>query len=666
MATKKESSKNKKIQIDKQNLELLVIENRIKLPVSEKIKNQMSKVAIILRIILSMIKKILGVIFNKIKVFIKSGKLKRAIKKTVFLILFFFACYISMELLNGVNISFADICIAPWNQKGSIILGILKQFFLEDKFIYNYLVFIGLYFIIYGITNRNKLTCGAIYTFTVVFGSMNYIVKKARGVSISLCDIYSVNTAASVSSGITMDFDGNFIVAITIFIISILTLCFFIKFKDKENKKRLRTKMLTVLIGIILIMSVFMNKKIMNKIELWDLDTAYENVGANLTIMRMLKDFKIQKPENYDKKEVEKTLEKYADDTKNYNGKQTPNVIIVANESFFDVTDVYDIKTAEDNIPFFHKLIKNKNTVSGIVHTSTFGGGTSNVEYEALTQNTVGFLPIGASPYQQYINKPVQQSIVSYMNNLGYNTNAIHPFYGNGYSRIKVYDFLGFKEKMFIDDMDKLSGGLNGYVSDECTYNYVAEKMNERPKGEKKFSFVLTMQNHMPYTVENLEKTRYVEDSQLNSYLQVQNQSDEALKNLVEYIDSLDEDTIMLFFGDHQPNLNILKTCNTKYKDEEAQYIIPFVIYANFDIEGKTNIETSTNYLQDILLEAAKMPKNSYTKYISELRKEIPVLSSNYYKDKEGNIYELKDETSPLYDKVQNYWSMIYYQIFNN
>ncbi len=157
-------------------------------------------------------------------------------------------------------------------------------------------------------------------------------------------------------------------------------------------------------------------------------------------------------------------------------------------------------------------------------------------------------------------------------------------------------------------------------------------------------------------------------DSELNSYLQLEYGSDRGLGLLLDFIDSYEENIIMLFFGDHQPNIGQVekyKTTGIYNEEEESNHTVPFFIYANYDIEEKSGIETSPNYLQGILLEAAGMPFDSYTKYVQELREEIPVITNLYYKDKEGNTYKINDTESPYYDKLQEYWKIIYYNMFD-
>ena len=70
--------------------------------------------------------------------------------------------------------------------------------------------------------------------------------------------------------------------------------------------------------------------------------------------------------------------------------------------------------------------------------------------------------------------------------------------------------------------------------------------------------------------------------------------------------------------------------------------------------------------MQSLLLEAADMPFDKYTQYISDIRKVIPVITANYYIGDNGKKYMIDDETSPYYDKIMEYWNVIYYQIFDN
>ena len=61
------------------------------------------------------------------------------------------------------------------------------------------------------------------------------------------------------------------------------------------------------------------------------------------------------------------------------------------------------------------------------------------------------------------------------------------------------------------------------------------------------------------------------------------------------------------------------------------RYQVPFVIWANYDIDKKTVEKTSMNYLQTILMETIDGELTGFQKFQQDLQKEIPVLTSNGY-----------------------------------
>ena len=142
-----------------------------------------------------------------------------------------------------------------------------------------------------------------------------------------------------------------------------------------------------------------------------------------------------------------------------------PNIIVVMNESFSDLSVLGDFKTNEDYLPFLHSLQQGaENTVTGMLNVSVCGGNTADTEYEFLTGNTMAFLPQGSIPYQQYVNGE-RPSLASYLQSLGYETVATHPYYATGWNRDKVYPWLGFEQSIF---KDQYYGArfVRDYVSD--------------------------------------------------------------------------------------------------------------------------------------------------------------------------------------------------------
>lgn len=125
-----------------------------------------------------------------------------------------------------------------------------------------------------------------------------------------------------------------------------------------------------------------------------------------------------------------------------------PNILVIMNEAFSDLSVYGDFNTTEDYMPFWRSL--KKNTVRGNLYVSVKGGNTANTEFEFLTGNTMAFLPTGSVPYQQFLNGAMP-SLASQLGKLGYQTAALHPYYSTGWNRDKVYPYLGFDSEYFRD-----------------------------------------------------------------------------------------------------------------------------------------------------------------------------------------------------------------------
>ena len=137
-----------------------------------------------------------------------------------------------------------------------------------------------------------------------------------------------------------------------------------------------------------------------------------------------------------------------------------PNIIVVMNESFSDLSVLGDFKTNEDYLPFLHSLQQGaENTVTGMLNVSVCGGNTADTEYEFLTGNTMAFLPQGSIPYQQYITKELP-ALPAYLASLGYETVATHPYYADAGTGIRYIHCLAF-QRVFL----KIS--ITGHVLSE-------------------------------------------------------------------------------------------------------------------------------------------------------------------------------------------------------
>ena len=150
-----------------------------------------------------------------------------------------------------------------------------------------------------------------------------------------------------------------------------------------------------------------------------------------------------------------------------------PDIVLIMCESFWDPTVLKGVHFSEDIMKNFNKYKK------GEIVSPAIGGGTSNVEFEALTGLSTYFLGPGVLAYNVYFRRDTP-GIVSVLNDNGYNTIAIHPYKAEMYNRDKVYKFLGFDEFISLDSFNADTDLKGPYVSDDRLIDKVLEILSKR------------------------------------------------------------------------------------------------------------------------------------------------------------------------------------------
>lgn len=360
------------------------------------------------------------------------------------------------------------------------------------------------------------------------------------------------------------------------------------------------------------------------------------------------------------------------------NEDELPNIIVVMNEAFSDLSVLGDFATNEDYMPFIRNL--KEDTVRGNLYVSVKGGNTANTEFEFLTGDTMAFLPQGSVAYQQYVHEQ-KPTLTSWLANLGYDTAALHPFNASGWDRDEVYPYFGFDTILFYPDFTHREL-LRTYVSDASAFAQLIDVYEAKEEGKPIFAFEVTMQNHGGYyndydnftpTIElEIETENSNEKHYTEQYLSLVKKSDEAFEELINYFKNQDEKTIVVMFGDHQPTDIIAKPIleyngkeeDTSLETQQERYIVPFVIWANYDIEEQEIERLSPNYLASLILDVAELPKSGYQEYLSDLSQILPVITANVYIDAEGNYYNTSE--NPYAAEIEEYRALQYYHLFDD
>lgn len=513
--------------------------------------------------------------------------------------------------------------------------------------------------------------------FFFLYGLVNYFVLNFRSVPIQPWDLFSISTAVSVADNYEYTLDKQALLVVIGFLV-LLILEFFCRYTLKKGTWKFRIPTAAVVCALLVAFGgMFHSDEIVQqKLRLYDklftpTTISFKN-GTALAFVMELRYISVDKPAGYNADAAREELAAYAHPSEEPEKK--PNIIVIMDEAFSDPAVLADFQTNEDYMPFMHSMMDGAdNTVSGWLNVSVLGGNTANTEFEYLTGNTMAFLPTGSIPYQQYI-KAETPSMASHLASLGYKTVAMHPYKATGWDRDKVYPDLGFQEMHFLPDY-KNPLLVREYVSDKSDFEKIIETYEKKEPGEPLFVFNVTMQNHSSYTesFDNFQPDITVEGANstaLNNYLSLMKLSDEALQELIAYFEGQEEETIIVFFGDHQPTNSVVEPVwklngkrNATLTEEELsrRYKVPFIIWANYDIEETTGVETSANYLGFQTLQAAGLPLPDYFSYLAAFSGEAPVISANHVELKDGTFTNADDQK----DLLSGYRGYQYYQIFD-
>ena len=381
-------------------------------------------------------------------------------------------------------------------------------------------------------------------------------------------------------------------------------------------------------------------------------------------------------PDDYDEVELQRLLD---DAEQNKGNWGTPNIIVIFSESFWDVSKLEKIKFDKDVTPNFHSIMEKEKTIQMI--SPSYGGMSSNVEFEILTGGSLNYFSKGYTPYIQLFHKGKSEnnpSIIRELKNNGYKTKILNSSSANMFNCDSVYDIYKIDERNHLYDEIDLNGK---YVTDEYLTDQIIDYFNNKPKDEKIFYFTITMGGHMPYYEERYDNydikiidSPYSKEINevVHSYAEGIYLADKELGRIYDFINSLEEETIVVFFGDHLPHLttpdgkDALFTTgflDNQYSLESVynQYNTTALVMSNYDIDYGDVKYLSPDFLMTYILSNMNVNLSPFYNWLYSTKDVLP--SSNYVvsQDKSGKIYYtlgLENEMKEMYElrkKMQYY-----------
>ncbi len=368
-----------------------------------------------------------------------------------------------------------------------------------------------------------------------------------------------------------------------------------------------------------------------------------------------------------------------------------PNIIVIMNESFSDLSYLGRLKTDNPYLEYFNSLTREYPNGRNLV--SVLGGGTCNTEFEFLTGMSMMNMPSNCYAYMQHVTGEVD-SIASYLNGFGYETVAMHPFYEVCWKRNSVYKFMGFDDFVSGEDMAGDDAGMyvsaerweKGFgdnveyirtlISDSYFYDQIIDRF-ENKSSDRIFIFGVTVQNHSSYEYDGEDfvptvhiKSPEGEYPRAEQYLSLIRYSDEALKELISYFENVDEKTLIVFFGDHQPNVEselidkLAPQRNLFINSYLTRFETPFIVWSNYDLGDDVPKDlgiSSANFLGLKTLEFAGIPLSPRYQMMRDAEKIAPAMATWGYYDRYGIWNDRKDVYDDEVLNMYNYYT--YYEL---
>ncbi len=504
-------------------------------------------------------------------------------------------------------------------------------------FFVNYAFTLAIHILLSYLLKNTKLAAFIECIFSYALYIINEYVYVVRGIPIMPNDLFALSTAGAVSSQYSFAVSSQMVIG-TFGLVLLFVFIFKLLNREVDKTQTFNNLYISVACLIILFVSTCITN--FSSSEYFAVRDAHKLYGFAFSSILFSENLTLDTPDTYSTDAVDEIFSQYEDDE--LVSSDLPNIIVIMNESFSDLSCLGKLKTNEDYMQYFNSL-KEEATYGNLI-VPVNGGGTCNSEFEFLTGCSTSYLPNGTYAYMQYIKDELKESLPWYFKSLGFNTYAVHPFWEFAWNRNKIYSELGFDDFISLEDMSNLDTNvfhddlyLTHYasndlelvrtlVSDRENYNQIIKLYENDQK--PKFIFSITMQNHggYEYSEDDFQHTVIAEDlddDKLNQYLTLIKESNIALEEFINYFRNKDEKTIILFFGDHQPVMEdetIEKIMNSQDLDDltieemQKRYTTPFLIWKNYDSSSKEVDLISINYLSLLLKEEATLPLTKWDK----------------------------------------------------
>ena len=448
----------------------------------------------------------------------------------------------------------------------------------------------------------------------VVLGVAQCIILLSRVTPLTAVDIAISFSVLSIITAYLSPLQIILICMGLIALIAVLVLLFIRVRKQIIPWKRFFAALMLSLVGFSLVTAAGLSTGQLSE-DFPNLANAYNDYGFPYCFGLSVVDKGVDRPAQYGEEIITDILEQLPPKPEDIPvieqpSTSSPNVIFVQLESFFDVKYMQGVTFSEDPLPNFTAL--KEQYPSGLFNVPVIGAGTVNTEFEVLTGMCVADFGAGEYPFRSILSEVTCETIAYDLLASGYRTHAIHNHEGSFYLRNDIYKNLGFESFTSIEYFQNPTFNENNWAHDALLTDEILYLLDSTEESD--FVFAVSVQGHGKYPDEytlaedDIHVTSGLEldevRSHYNYFINQLNEMDAFIKSLYDAVMALEENTVLVFYGDHLPGIARDEGVILSTTDFQTEYII----IPNYDVPSP--VESTSLYAYQLFPTVMEMIGN--------------------------------------------------------
>lgn len=564
----------------------------------------------------------------------------------------------------------------------------IKHMILYPKLlVLNLLPIAAMLLIIYWLCSNSFIAGGITNAFFGLMSYVNLLKIDGRDDPFVPADIILLREALDATGEYRLDMHYGIVALIVISTAVFILLGIYLGRREKrDGKGRITGIIAAACVFAIAYFTAYSSQPLFDSFPTsmeYNVTTSFNESGFNYCFLHNANLYGVDKPEGYSADEIKQSIDGFVaaePDT------VQPQMLMIMCEAFTDLNDNPAFDYAEDESPlhYYHLVRDSENCISGRIVVPNFGAGTANTEFDVITGMQTNLISQTSNSALRSFHKDIP-STAQVLEDNGYDTFFMHPGLSWFYNRDSAMSYMGFDSKEFVDGFVDQSGRDSVFLEE-----LKAQLSSRTANGEKLFTYSTTIQNHQAYVYTKYDfdipkvKTKTELSPEAEEFLSVYTYgigcSSEMLYNLTEYLNTLSEPYMLVFFGDHLPNLGadflsykelgldigengtaeqLINSCSTPYIiwiNDAYKNSIDFE-KAKAELELPADGRISACFLGEVALELAGYDvTDPYYSFLGELRRELPVIKAGAVVTADGTIIDKPDDKQEeLVSKLHNW-----------